>query len=191
MNAARPIVEGYWEYVDERGGDTNPYRMAFTQIICVSETDAAAEREYREAVEYFYRNTNRVSRGFAGAPGYRSRRSMQYELDHRPSTQAELLSAIRGEMAWDDYLKLGFVIAGSPETVRGRLRELATELRVGQLIATLHMGNLSEAQAKKNTYLFATEVMPHLRDLWSDYEDHWMPAGAPVRAPAAAPAGGD
>ena len=77
------------------------------------------------------------------------------------------------------------MIAGSPATVRERLREVATELRIGQLIATLQMGNLSEEQTKRNTYLFATEVMPHLRDLWSEWPDNWTPA-RPVAVGAAA-----
>jgi hypothetical protein len=54
---------------------------------------------------------------------------------------------------------------------------MVTQLRAGQLIACLHMGNLSEEQAKKNTFLFATEVLPYVRDLWSDWDDLWTPAG--------------
>jgi hypothetical protein len=59
---------------------------------------------------------------------------------------------------------------------------------VGQLIATPHMGNLSEEQAKKNTYLMATEEMPGLRDIWSEYPDMWTPQGRleAAKAPAAA-----
>ena len=29
------------------------------------------------------------------------------------------------------------------------------------------------------TYLFATEVLPHLRPLWNEYEDHWWPKALP------------
>lgn len=177
MRNAKPVVDSYWQYVDGIGGNMNPNRMAFTQIVCVSETDASAESEYREAVEYFYRNTNRVSPGFATAPGYRSRKSMEWEQGMAEKRGNERLAAIKGEMGWKEYLDRGFVIAGSPATVRERLRELVTELRVGQLIATLHMGNLSEEQAKKNTFLFATEVVPHLKGIWSEYEDRWTPQG--------------
>jgi hypothetical protein len=87
------------------------------------------------------------------------------------------VAAIKGEIGWKEYNERGFIIAGSPATVRDRLKEVVTELRVGQLIASLHMGNLSEEQAKKNTYLFATEVMPHLKGIWSEYEDKWTPQG--------------
>jgi alkanesulfonate monooxygenase SsuD/methylene tetrahydromethanopterin reductase-like flavin-dependent oxidoreductase (luciferase family) len=81
MHSAKPVVDGYWDYVDRLGGDMNPNRMAFTQICCVADTDAEAERLYYDAVKYFYRYTNRVSRGFTSAPGYRSARSMMWELE--------------------------------------------------------------------------------------------------------------
>ena len=49
--------------------------------------------------------------------------------------------------------------------MRQRVRELAQDLRIGQLIGCLHMGNLPEETAAENTYLFGTQVIPHLRDL--------------------------
>jgi hypothetical protein len=27
----------------------------------------------------------------------------------------------------------------------------------------------------KNTELYAKEVMPHMKKLWSEWEDHWSP----------------
>ena len=44
-------------------------------------------------------------------------------------------------------------------------------------ICMFQVGNLSEEQTNKSTHLFATEVMPHLRDLWSEYPDEWTPRG--------------
>lgn len=174
LRSAKPIVDEYWNYVSQRNGNMNPHRMAFTQIVCVSETDAQAEADYYEAVKYFYRYTNRVSRGFTQAPGYRSAKSMTWELE-RAQSNPDRERAYKGEMSFQEYNEKGFIVAGSPATVRQRIRELAVDLRVGQLIATPHIGNLSEETARKNTYLFATEVIPHLRDLWAEWPDHWTP----------------
>ncbi len=172
--SARPIVHDFWEYTDKVGGDLNPHRLAFTQIVCVSETDGRAEAEYGEAVKYFYETGfGAVAPRFFSAPGYTTPRSARYQMDlasRRPRTNPQ-------EMTFRDYVEQGHIIAGSPATVRDRLREMITELRIGQLIATPHIGNLSIPQARKNNYLFATEVMPHLRDLWSDWEDRWTPQG--------------
>ena len=84
--------------------------------------------------------------------------------------------AAKGEMSFWEYDEKGYIIAGTPERVEQRIRELATELRVGQLIACLHMGNLPEEVASENTYLFGTKVIPKLRDLWSEEPDYWTPA---------------
>ncbi|MHB8577173.1 MAG: LLM class flavin-dependent oxidoreductase [Dehalococcoidia bacterium] len=184
LRSAKPIVDEYWNYVSQHNGNMNPHRMAFTQIVCVSETDAQAEADYYEAVKYFYRYTNRVSRGFTGAPGYRSKQSMTWELE-RQAANPDRERAYKGELSFKEYDEKGFIIAGSPRTVRQRIRELVTELRVGQLIATPHIGNLSEEVARKNTNLFATEVIPYLRDIWADEPDHWTPKVSQQRVAAA------
>lgn len=174
MRSAKPLVDEYWNYVSAHNGNLNPHRMAFTQIVCVAETDGQAEQDYYDAVRYFYRYTNRVSRGFTTAPGYRSAKSLTWELE-RQRSNPDRERAYRGELSFGEYDAKGFIIAGSPATVRQRLREVITELRIGQLIATLHIGNLSEETARKNTYLFATEIIPYLRDLWAEWPDRWTP----------------
>jgi alkanesulfonate monooxygenase SsuD/methylene tetrahydromethanopterin reductase-like flavin-dependent oxidoreductase (luciferase family) len=180
MQSAKPVVDGYWQYVDKRNGNMNPNRMAFTQICCVSETDAQAEADYYEAVKYFYRY-NTVNPGFAGPPGYRTNRSMKWELERLAQPNPDRLRAARGELSFKEYDEKGYIVAGSPATVRERLRELAKELRVGQLIPTLHMGNLSEETARKNTHLFGTQVIPYLRDVWAEYPDYWTPQASQER----------
>jgi alkanesulfonate monooxygenase SsuD/methylene tetrahydromethanopterin reductase-like flavin-dependent oxidoreductase (luciferase family) len=184
MRSAKPVVDEYWNHVSRRNGNMNPHRMAFTQIVCVSETDAQAERDYYDAVRYFYRYTNRVSRGFVSAPGYRSAQSMTWELE-RQQSNPDREKAYKGELSFGEYDEKGFIIAGSPATVRQRMRELVTELRVGQIIATPHIGDLSEETGRKNTYLFAKEVIPYLRDIWADEPDHWTPAVSQERVAAA------
>jgi alkanesulfonate monooxygenase SsuD/methylene tetrahydromethanopterin reductase-like flavin-dependent oxidoreductase (luciferase family) len=192
MQSAKPIVEEFWNHVARRNGNLNPHRMAFTQLVCVSETDGQAEKDYYDAVKFFYRNTNRASRGFVQAPGYRTKRSMTWELE-RARANPDRDRAYRGELSFDEYNEKGFIIAGSPRTVRERLRQVITELRIGQLIAAPHMGDLGEETVRKNTYLFAKEVIPYLRDLWADQPDHWTPQVSQQRVAAneaaAVPAG--
>jgi hypothetical protein len=92
----------------------------------------------------------------------------------------------------------GYVIGGSPETVRQKLEEAAKALRVGHMMVLLQFGSMPPELVRKNTELFAKEVMPHLRPLWSEYEDHWwikpLPTTqriAPMASlPEAVPAGG-
>lgn len=187
LKAAKPLVDGYWDYVAAHDGDLNPHRMAFTQLVCVADSDAEAEKKYAEAVRYFQRVRNPAMR-FATPPGFNSRASLSGMLRRTssPSDLEDRRRAASGEMSFWEYDEKGYIIAGTPDRVAQRLRELATELRVGQLITSLHMGNLPEETAAENTHLFGTKVIPQLRDLWADEPDHWTPATSPHRTAAPA-----
>lgn len=177
--SSKPSVDAFWEYVEKRGGDMNPHRLAFTQLICVADTDREAEAKYADAVRYFQRVRNPFPE-YMDVPGYTTSASIEAmnTMVKRGSSKLSMddqMRATRGEMPFWEMDEKGFIIAGTPEKVEQRVRELATELRVGQLIACLHMGDLSEEVAAENTYLFGQKVAPKLRDLWADQPDHWTP----------------
>ncbi|MFN8559174.1 MAG: hypothetical protein U0531_18160 [Dehalococcoidia bacterium] len=67
--AAARVMKGYWNKVEELGGDDNPYRAGFAQIVAVANTDAEAERLYRPHAEFFFNNRLHVYNGFAGGAG--------------------------------------------------------------------------------------------------------------------------
>src|SRR5262245_8615680 len=46
----------------------------------------------------------------------------------------------------------------------------------GHLMLLLQMGDRPDALARENTQRFAHDVMPYLKGLWSEYEEHWYPA---------------
>ncbi|HXW83363.1 MAG TPA: LLM class flavin-dependent oxidoreductase [Candidatus Binataceae bacterium] len=179
LYSSKPLVDSFWEYVAKRGGDTNPHRMAFTQIVCVANTEAEAEKEYYQAVRYFHRNAAPAA-GFLNPPGYTTLRSVKamgemQKIGQSKLTPQDRIRAGKGEMSFWEYDEKGYIIAGTPERVRQRLRELIKDLHVGQLIATPHVGNLPEDVGAENTRLFGLEVAPYLRDLWADQPDHWTP----------------
>ncbi|MCO1656247.1 LLM class flavin-dependent oxidoreductase [Pseudonocardia humida] len=184
---ARPIVRGFWDRVERRGLEPNPHRMAFTQLVCVADTDAEAERLYGDAVRYFF-TRQRAPLHYANPPGYTSRASQREVLERAKGVSTEdRLRATRGELSFWEYDELGFIVAGTPERVRQRLHELAVELRVGQLITCMHMGDLAEDVAAMNNELFGTRVAPFLRELWAEYDDPWTPPVSRQRVAAAAP----
>jgi hypothetical protein len=39
----------------------------------------------------------------------------------------------------------------------------------------LHIGSMPHELTLKNIDLFSREVLPHLRDNWSEWENHWWP----------------
>ena len=81
---------------------------------------------------------------------------------------------------WKELCEQRYIVAGSPETVRQQLEELARSLRVGHLALGLHIGSAPVALVKRSTELFAAKVMPHLRPMFSDYEDVVWPKPLPA-----------
>ena len=119
---AKALMDGYWERVAERGKDESPYRAGFAQTICVADTDAEAERLYAEHVALLLQPLPaRLSRASPTPPGYRTIKTIK----------AGALSQIRAaraaailQLTWKELVDGGYVIAGSPETVRQRMEDL-------------------------------------------------------------------
>ena len=166
------IVKAYWDRVAERQIDDNPNRLGFLQLVCVSETDESAQSEYEDHVKYFYQKMLRIHPPFAESPGYRSIDSIRRSL--RPQIGDEAQKAA-GELGWKELVEQGHVIAGSPATVRDRLTEAVKMLRVGHLMCLLHIGTMPKELTRKNTELFAKEVLPAIKPIYSEYEDPWWP----------------
>ncbi len=163
---ARAVMKAYWDRVADRGLDDSPYRAGFAQAICVGETDAEAERLYAEHVSYFYNRCLHIYPAFFDAPGYRTIKTIKAGAlsQYSPDPHWQTLS-------WKNLLDDAFVIAGSPATVRDKLEELVSSLRVGNLFCLLHIGDMSKEKAMHSTRLFAEKVMPAFRDRWADYAD--------------------
>ena len=170
--AGKRLLDGYWDQVAARDADDSPYRGSFAQIICVADTDAEAEELYAEHVLYFYNRCLHVFPGFADAPGYRTVKTLQAgALSQLRAAQQRRFS----ELTWADLVEGGNVIAGSPDTVVDRMKDMITNLRVGTIFCIMHNGNQPDWKTRHSTKLFAEKVMPRLRDLWPDHEgdDRW------------------
>jgi alkanesulfonate monooxygenase SsuD/methylene tetrahydromethanopterin reductase-like flavin-dependent oxidoreductase (luciferase family) len=178
----KKTMDGFWEAIARLGVDDNPYRAGFLQLVGVSATDAEAEREYAPHVHYFYQKCLNVWEGFAEAPGYRTLKSIH--AGSRP--QVGFLARQRRQgLTWKDYVEQGYIIAGSPSTVREQLRDCIEALRVGHLMVLLQIGSMPRDLTLKNIELFSREVLPHVRDLWAGYKDRWWPTGAAQSHPLA------
>jgi alkanesulfonate monooxygenase SsuD/methylene tetrahydromethanopterin reductase-like flavin-dependent oxidoreductase (luciferase family) len=167
---ASSVMKGFWDRVDANGVDANPYRAGFLQFVGVSETDAQAERDYAAAADYFYNRCLHVAQGFADAPGYRTVKTVKAGLMAQVGQSA---AQMRQGLSWRDLVEQGYIVAGSPASVRQQLEDVAKGLNVGHLMLLLHFGNLPRETVTKNTDLFTREVMPHLKGLFGEWEDRW------------------
>jgi alkanesulfonate monooxygenase SsuD/methylene tetrahydromethanopterin reductase-like flavin-dependent oxidoreductase (luciferase family) len=170
----KALLDGYWETIARLGIEPNPYRAGFLQLVAVAETDAQAEADYFEHAKYFYDRCLHIWEGFADPPGYRTLPTLKRGL---VSQHGQKATQARMALTWKDLIEQGFVVAGSPATVREQLRELIGSLRVGHLMVLQQFGNMPKHKVLKSTELFGREVLPHLRDLWPKWEDRWYPSG--------------
>jgi alkanesulfonate monooxygenase SsuD/methylene tetrahydromethanopterin reductase-like flavin-dependent oxidoreductase (luciferase family) len=174
---AQKMLDAYWEQRAKRGVDQNPYSGAFFQQVCVSDTDASCEQEWWPHVDYFFNKCLHLYPGTSEAPGYRSEASL------RAGVVAQIGNT-SGNMGmnktWKELVEQRYIVAGSPATVRQQLEELARSLRVGHLLLGLHIGSAPIELTNRSTYLCATQVLPHLRPIWSEYEDRWWPKPLPA-----------
>ena len=184
---AKTVMDGFWAAAERRNLDRNPYRAGFLQFVAVADNDAEAERLYAEHAHYFYNRCLHVYPGFADAPGYRTIKTLQIGAVNQYSRTDHTT------LSWKDLVDGGYVVAGSPETVRQQMEHLIKSLRVGNIFLLLHAGNMPKDKCMYSTRLFAEKVMPHLRNIWPDYaqdERFWCHPLAQRVAPAPLAASG-
>jgi alkanesulfonate monooxygenase SsuD/methylene tetrahydromethanopterin reductase-like flavin-dependent oxidoreductase (luciferase family) len=176
----------WWETVVKKGGEPNPFRLGFLQLVGVSETDAAAE-EYASHVEYFFHKCLYTPPYYQNIPGCQDHASLVHALKAPLRERADF-----SQLHYKEFVERGYLVAGSPATVRDRLLEGIKRLRVGHLMTLLHFGSMSHELCLKNIDLFCREVLPALQDVWDDqWEDHWWPERLRAPRPVVAAARGE
>ena len=175
-NAGAAVTSGFWERLEQLGKDRNPYRLGFLQLVVVSESDARAEEEYFEHIQYFYNKCLHQPSFFAAPPGQVDYQSMVRGIRRGTNIQA-LLGDSWKDWTFQDYIDSGTVIGGSPQSVADQLEEAVRKLRVGNLMVLLHIGSMPHELTKKNIAMFSKEVLPKIRHIWDDegWENAWWP----------------
>jgi len=176
---AKKVMDPFWQRAEALGLDDNPYRAGYAQLVCVSETDEQAEKDYAEHAMYFFAKCMHIARRFVEAPGYRTVASLKAGLRSQLDGSAKFGSQLVGEgLGWKDFVERGYIIAGSPDTVAEKLNEAAQELHVGNIVLINQVGSMPRELLMKNLQMFAEEVMPKLRDTWPEYDSrHYWPSG--------------
>jgi hypothetical protein len=113
----------------------------------------------------------------AEAPGYRTEASLRAGVVAQSGNTSGYMGK---DKSWKELVEQRYIVAGSPETVRQQLEELATSLRIGHLAVGLHIGTAPIDLTNRSTYLFARRVLPHLRPLYADWEDVSWPKPLPA-----------
>ena len=171
----RQVFDRYWELADELGRDRNPYRLAFLQVVAVSETDERAEREYARHLEAHYRSgLGAIPHTAMAVPGYAEPAAIEGML--RSTGPAGMLSRMK-TATYAEIVDSQVAIVGSPATVADQIEAFVREFRIGNLLVMLQNGSMPRDLTEKNISLFAGEVLPRLRPVWDaeGWENHWWP----------------
>jgi alkanesulfonate monooxygenase SsuD/methylene tetrahydromethanopterin reductase-like flavin-dependent oxidoreductase (luciferase family) len=122
-------------------------------------------------------------------PGYTTEATLRSKVTSQiaqAARRADQQKRAFAQPSFEEIVEKGYVIVGSPDEVAEQLREVATELNVGQLMLLLQFGNMRRDLAAHNTELFAKRVMPQLHALFDDgFEDRWWPQPLPREERAA------
>ena len=108
----RQVFDRYWDLAEELGRDRNPYRLAFLQVVAVSETDERAEKEYAKHLEAHYRSgLGAIPHTAMAVPGYAEPAAIEGML--RRTGPAGMLSRMK-TATYAEIVDSQVAIVGSP-----------------------------------------------------------------------------
>jgi alkanesulfonate monooxygenase SsuD/methylene tetrahydromethanopterin reductase-like flavin-dependent oxidoreductase (luciferase family) len=153
-NAKRLLTE-YREEAERLGYQAPPAQLGFAVPTYVAATDAQARREAKPHLYWLFRRGLKIPPHFLAPPGYLSEDTLRRFL----------LAGVRppAELSFEELERDGYILVGSPGTVRDRLVEIRKELGIGLFVGAGRIGDMSHDKAVRSAELFAHEVMPHFR----------------------------
>jgi Coenzyme F420-dependent N5,N10-methylene tetrahydromethanopterin reductase and related flavin-dependent oxidoreductases len=136
----RQVFDRYWDLAEELGRDRNPYRLAFLQVVAVSETDERAEKEYARHLEAHYRSgLGAIPHTAMAVPGYAEPAAIEGML--RSTGPAGMLSRMK-TATYAEIVDSQVAIVGSPATVADQIEAFVREFRIGNLLVMLQNGSM-------------------------------------------------
>ena len=153
-----PVVREIFDYFREVYRKVKPSgaapHVALMREIYVGETDKRAYEESKDHWIYFW---HRVGGGRAYG-GYSNENLAMVTREERKKQLLDVDSAIRENS----------FICGSPDTVIGQIREIATQAGADCFLGEFTFGALEHDKVMKSLRLFVDKVMPELRRLEID-----------------------
>ena len=150
---AKKNIDAFKEALAKRGGPASPkaefsggVAIGVQRHIFVADTDAEAIRFAKPAMERHLANLNWL------------------RAKHGVGAAEARIGVPRGA-TFEDGVKDGSVIAGSPQTVWAEIERQCGELGINYLLTYLFLGTMSLAEALRSLHLFSAEVMPKIAKL--------------------------
>ena len=152
----------YRDAVDASGRVFDPELLGWLTTVYVADSDERAVEEAAPHLAYFQ---GTLASGFVGPgkvwmpPGYLEPPALVQFL-------GELRAMVEGPRPTDPRHAVWrrSPLIGSVDTVRERLLSFVTELGIGTVLALLQFGSLPAELTSRSMHLYATEVVPYVRD---------------------------
>ena len=127
----------------------------------VAETDAQAHKEAKGHLSWIFNTGLKIPDQLFFPPGYMTTKSF------RNFTTQLIKGKVKAQhkLSYEELVKEGYIIVGSPETVKNQLGEYCEQLGAGGVInAGSAYGPMPDWMVMKNMQIFAEEVMPAFRE---------------------------
>jgi len=152
----RRYMQMYKAEAQKAGYTATAAQLGWSVPIYVAESDERAKEEARPHIEAFVNKFLRMPLDMLLPPGYTTLASMKGVMQAK--------AALSGTQTMDQLLERGTFICGSPQTVRETILAYQREIGFGNLLPVMQFGTLPHDLTAKNIELFATQVIPFLRD---------------------------
>jgi alkanesulfonate monooxygenase SsuD/methylene tetrahydromethanopterin reductase-like flavin-dependent oxidoreductase (luciferase family) len=148
------IYGEYREACERNGYAASRYQLTVNVPIVVATSDAKARALAEKHVMWVFNTGLRMHPPFWRPPGYVTESSLRLILQSPPPLPSDL--------TFEQADRDGYIVYGSPATVRDKLRVFSDDLRAG-IVCSGMTGGIHEATLEM-MQLFAEEVMPHFRE---------------------------
>jgi alkanesulfonate monooxygenase SsuD/methylene tetrahydromethanopterin reductase-like flavin-dependent oxidoreductase (luciferase family) len=162
LAAVKKNIEQYKAEAQKLGYTAAPEQMGWMAPIYVADTDERALAEAKPHIEAFANKFLKKPFEMRLPPGYVSMKSLKGVMSAKVSQTVDRTA--------EEIIASGSFVCGSVETVRKTLLERMRDIGYGQQLCLMQFGTLPADLTRKNMELFATQVMPYLREQLSQHE---------------------
>jgi alkanesulfonate monooxygenase SsuD/methylene tetrahydromethanopterin reductase-like flavin-dependent oxidoreductase (luciferase family) len=145
----------YRDEAEKAGYEASPDQLAWSNSIYVAETDEKAMREAKPHMEALVNKLLVMPIEMLLPPGYTNFESLERIRKMKLSGKPQ---------SFEDLVKLGVVIIGSPNTVREKLAEYQDLAGFNTSLTKTQFGTLPHDMAVANMHAVAQEILPAFRD---------------------------
>jgi alkanesulfonate monooxygenase SsuD/methylene tetrahydromethanopterin reductase-like flavin-dependent oxidoreductase (luciferase family) len=149
----------YRDQARQFGYEADGAQLGWAVPVYVADTDEQAKREAQAGIESLFNDYLNNPWEMLLPPGYMSLPSMLRTIKMRKS-----LGSGMARQTVDSLIASGTAVIGSPKTVRDAISRVRDATGLKRLVTMLQFGVLPDDLARRNMEMFASEVMPHLRN---------------------------